>query len=162
VRFFLGLGSNVGDRAAALGAAADGLEARGVHVLRRSSIYETDPVGGPAGQQPYLNQAIEIESRLGARALLAVVHDVEAALGRDRSREERWGPRTIDIDILMGDEDVDEPDLIVPHPRMHERAFVLVPLAEIAPDAATSGGTTVSATLESTDASGVRRRTTGK
>lgn len=109
------------------------LGARGVHVERRSSVYETEPVGGPPGQPPYLNQVIEVAFDGSLRALLAAAQEVEAALGRDRSREQRWGPRRIDVDILVADAVAEEPGLIVPHPRLGERRFVLEPLAELAP-----------------------------
>lgn len=133
MRFFLGLGSNLGDRAALLRRAADALAIRGVYVVRASSVYETDPVGGPPGQPRYLNQVVEVETALGARGLLDIIQDIERSLGRNHSREARWGPRLLDIDILIGDETVNDPDLVVPHPRLGERAFVLVPLSEIAP-----------------------------
>lgn len=134
MRFLLGLGSNLGDRRAMLEAAVRGLEARGASVTKRSSVYETDPVGGPPGQPQYLNQAVAVSAPFGARRMLEVVQDVESSLGRAREHEVRWGPRAIDIDILAGDESASDADLIVPHPRLAERAFVLVPLAEIAPD----------------------------
>jgi len=128
----LGLGSNLGDRLANLQLAVDGLgETDGVSVLAVSAVYETAPVGGPP-QPPYLNAAVAIETNLAARDLLAVAHRLEDAAGRVRT--ERWGPRTLDVDVLIvGGEEVDTPDLVVPHPRMHERAFVLAPLADLAP-----------------------------
>jgi 2-amino-4-hydroxy-6-hydroxymethyldihydropteridine diphosphokinase len=132
-RAFLGLGSNLGDRPANLQAAVDRLgEREGIRVVRSSRVYETDPVGGPP-QPAYLNAVIEIETELDPRELLTACLDVERDLGRVRS--ERWGPRTIDIDVLTFDRlTVDEPDLTVPHPRMHERGFVLAPLAELDAD----------------------------
>ena len=127
-RAFLGLGSNLGDRWAHLRAAVAGLP----DVVRVSSVYETDPVGGPE-QGPYLNLVVELDTELSARALLAVARRLEEGAGRVRA--ERWGPRTLDVDVLLVDDVViDEPDLQVPHPRMWGRAFVLVPLAEVAPD----------------------------
>jgi 2-amino-4-hydroxy-6-hydroxymethyldihydropteridine diphosphokinase len=108
----------------------------GVEVVRVSSFHETAPVGGPPGQGPYLNAAAEIATSLPPAELLAALQRIEQALGRDRSREARWGPRTCDLDILMIDGvTLDTPDLTIPHARMHERLFVLRPLAEIAPDA---------------------------
>ena len=96
-------------------------------------MYETEPVGGPEGQQPYLNVVIELDTELSPRELLAVCHRLEAAA--DRVRDERWGPRTLDVDVLLvGDLTVDEPDLVVPHPRMWARRFVMAPLADIAPE----------------------------
>ncbi|MCA1833204.1 MAG: 2-amino-4-hydroxy-6-hydroxymethyldihydropteridine diphosphokinase [Actinomycetota bacterium] len=134
MKFYLGLGSNLGNRAANLRFAITSLEGRGVRIVKASSLYETDPVGGPPDQPPYFNQVIEIDSAFSARELLDVAHEIESHVGRDRSVEERWGPRVIDIDILIGDEAVNDPDLRVPHLRMSERDFVLIPLAEIAPD----------------------------
>jgi 2-amino-4-hydroxy-6-hydroxymethyldihydropteridine diphosphokinase len=130
-RAYLGIGSNLGQRAAHLQAAVDGLAAaRGVTVVAVSPVYETEPVGGPA-QPDYLNAVVAIDSELDARELLEVARALEAAAGRVRG--ERWGPRTLDVDLLLlGDERIDEPDLVVPHPRLGERAFVLVPLADLA------------------------------
>jgi 2-amino-4-hydroxy-6-hydroxymethyldihydropteridine diphosphokinase len=130
---FLGLGSNLGDRAAMLRAAIAALDAaENVRVTRISSLYETPP-WGPVPQGPYLNACICVETSLSPRALL----DLGLAIERDHGRERaiRWGPRTLDIDLLLyGADTVEEDGLIVPHPRMAERAFVLVPLAEIAPE----------------------------
>ena len=135
MRAFIGLGSNLGDRIANLRRAVDALERDGaVDVVAVSSAYETEPVGGPS-QPDYLNAVAEISTTLTPRALLERCLGIEDALGRDRATEERWGPRVVDLDVLLiEDVTVDEPDLIVPHPRMAERAFVLVPLAEIAPE----------------------------
>jgi 2-amino-4-hydroxy-6-hydroxymethyldihydropteridine diphosphokinase len=132
VRAFLGLGSNLGDRLANLQRAVDLLDASpGIRVERTSSVYETDPVGPP--QPDYLNAVAEIHTTRTARALLEACLAVEHALGR--VRDERWGPRTVDVDVLTyGDDRIDEPGLTVPHPRMHERAFVLIPLRELEPD----------------------------
>jgi len=129
----LGLGSNLGDRLANLQRAVDLLAARpGLRVARSSRVYETDPVGGPP-QPEYLNAVVEVQTTLSPHDLLAASMDVEQRMGRVRA--ERWGPRVIDIDVLTYDEQqIDQPDLIVPHPRMHERAFVLVPLLELEPD----------------------------
>jgi 2-amino-4-hydroxy-6-hydroxymethyldihydropteridine diphosphokinase len=136
-RAFLGLGSNLGDRAGQLRAAVDGLRARaGVEVVGVSPVYETDPVGGPE-QGAYLNLVVELGTELGARALLGVAAELEAAA--ERVRAERWGPRTLDVDVLWVDgEEVDEPDLQVPHPRLRARRFVLAPLADVAPDLVTA------------------------
>jgi 2-amino-4-hydroxy-6-hydroxymethyldihydropteridine diphosphokinase len=137
-RAFLGLGSNLGDRLAALERAVSLLDAHpGVRVLRSSRVYETAPVGPP--QPDYLNAVIEVETSLSAPELLAACQDVEGQLAR--VREERWGPRTLDIDVLTyGDEVIDEPGLQVPHPRMHERGFVLAPLLELTADPPLPGG----------------------
>lgn len=138
-RCYLGLGSNLGDRLGNLRRAADLLATLpGVRVLRSSRIYETEPVGGPP-QAPYLNAVLEVECDLGPRELLAACGRIEAELGRVRA--ERWGARTIDVDILTyGAERIAEPALEVPHPRMHERAFVLAPLAELDADPPLPGG----------------------
>jgi 2-amino-4-hydroxy-6-hydroxymethyldihydropteridine diphosphokinase len=128
---YLGLGSNLGDRLAFLQLAVEGLAARAGTVVAVSAVYETEPVGGPP-QPDYLNAAIALDTTLSARELLGVAKALEAEAGREPG--ERWAPRTLDIDVLMvGDERVDEPDLVVPHPRIHQRAFVLAPLADVAP-----------------------------
>ena len=130
-RAFLGLGSNLGDRWQHLRDAVAGLESVGL--VGVSPVYETDPVGGPSGQGAYLNLVAQLDTPLSARELLGVCRRLEAAAGRVRT--ERWGPRTLDVDVLWIDGvTVDEPDLVVPHPRMFERAFVLMPLRDLAPD----------------------------
>lgn len=136
----LGLGGNIGDVRATLDEAvarfADGTH---VKLLARSSDYSTPP-WGVTDQPPFVNCAIAVETALPPRALLTRAHDIERALGRDRARERRWGPRAIDIDLLaFGDAVIAEPDLTLPHPRLFERAFVLVPLAEIVPDRMIAG-----------------------
>ncbi len=130
---YLGLGSNVGDRAVNLAAAVRLLRrVPGLRVARLSSLYETEPVG-PVAQPWFLNQVVEVECWLTPQELLAAALEVERTLGR--VRRERWGPRVIDVDVLLcGDRRVEGPDLTVPHPALRERAFVLVPLAELAPD----------------------------
>jgi 2-amino-4-hydroxy-6-hydroxymethyldihydropteridine diphosphokinase len=101
-------------------------------VVAVSPVYETDPVGGPE-QGPYLNLVVQLDTERSPRELLGIAHRLEAAAGRVRT--ERWGPRPLDIDILLvGDITLDEPDLVVPHPRMWERNFVLIPLHDLAPD----------------------------
>jgi len=131
-RAYLGIGSNLGDRAARLQAAVDGLAAAdGVTVAEVSPVYETDPVGGP-DQPQYLNAVVAVDTDCTPRELLELAQRLEDAA--DRVRGERWGPRTLDVDVLLvGDDEVTEPDLVVPHPRMYERAFVMVPLAELDP-----------------------------
>lgn len=131
-RAYLALGSNLGDRAATLQRAVDSLAGTpGVRVVAISKVYETAPVGPP--QPDYLNAVVAIETSLDARELLGVSQGLERDAARVRG--ERWGPRTLDVDVLLaGDERVDEPDLVVPHPRMWERGFVLAPLADVAPD----------------------------
>jgi len=149
-RAYLGLGSNLGDRLAHLQAAVDGLVgAPGVHVVAVSRVYETSPVGGPP-QDDYLNAVVAVDTTLAARDLLSLAQRLEA--DAQRVRAERWGPRTLDVDVLLvGDERVDEPDLVVPHPRLRERAFVLVPLADVAPELVDSA-----ALSELSDRDGVR------
>ena len=130
-RAYLALGSNLGDRLAHLQGAVDGLVAERVSVAAVSAVYETDPVGPP--QPAYLNAVVAVDTELDARGLLELAHRLEDAA--DRRREERWGPRTLDVDVLLvGDERVDEDDLVVPHPRMEERGFVLAPLSDVAPN----------------------------
>jgi 2-amino-4-hydroxy-6-hydroxymethyldihydropteridine diphosphokinase len=133
-RVFLALGSNMGDRQANLEQAIGALEAEGVHIVRRSSIYETEPQ--ELREQPwFLNMAIECETTLFPIQLVATTQRIERALGRDRGlRAVPKGPRSIDIDILLfGKAQLDTPKLAIPHPRMLERRFVLEPLVEIAP-----------------------------
>jgi 2-amino-4-hydroxy-6-hydroxymethyldihydropteridine diphosphokinase len=132
-RAHLALGSNIGDRSEHLQGAVDALAATAsVTVTAVSKVYETDPVGGP-DQGRYLNAVVAIDTALEPRALLALAHAIETDARRVRS--ERWGPRTLDVDVLLvGDLRVDEPDLVVPHPRMWERGFVLAPLHDVAPD----------------------------
>jgi 2-amino-4-hydroxy-6-hydroxymethyldihydropteridine diphosphokinase len=131
-RAYLGLGSNLGDRAARLQDAVDALAAAdGITVVAISPVYETEPVGGP-DQPDYLNAVVAVDTDLTPRQLLEVAQRLEGEA--DRVRGEPWGPRTLDVDVLLvGDEHVDEPDLVVPHPRMYERAFVMVPLADLDP-----------------------------
>src|SRR5262245_39911178 len=128
MRAFIGLGSNDGDRADNLRNAVRALEATpGIEVVQVSGIYETEPVGGPA-QPDCLNAVVEVALHLGHRARFDACMTIEHALGRERNHEERWGPRVIDLDLLsMGDLVVSDPDLEIPHPRLAERAFVLVP-----------------------------------
>jgi 2-amino-4-hydroxy-6-hydroxymethyldihydropteridine diphosphokinase len=134
---YISLGSNVGDREATLRKAMDLLELRsGVHVMAVSEMIRTTPVGGPAGQRDYLNGVAELQTDMEPLELLAALQEIEALCGRNRAAEERWGPRTCDLDILlMGDLMMRMPELTIPHPRMHHRLFVLRPLAQIAPQA---------------------------
>lgn len=130
---YLALGSNLGDREATLDGACRALAGRGFAIARRSSFYLTEPVGGPP-QDWYVNQVVAGETLLAPEALL----DAGLAVEREflRERRARNGPRTLDVDLLLwGQTVIDGPRLTLPHPRMHERRFVLVPLAEIAPEA---------------------------
>ena len=137
---YLALGSNRGDRRAHFRAAREGLaEAEGVRVCRCSRVYQTPPVG-PGPQEDYWNAVMEVESELGAEDLLALLQALEAA--RHRERTIRWGPRTLDLDLLLyGEEERDDPALILPHPRLCERAFVLRPLADLIPQRVLQGRT---------------------
>ena len=130
-RAIVALGSNLGDRVRYLRNAVDGLPG----LVQLSRVYETEPVGGPDEQGPYLNLVARLDTDLGSRELLSLGQTLEEKAGRERVV--RWGPRTLDVDLLWLDGvAVNEPDLIVPHPRMFERAFVLAPLEEVAPDLA--------------------------
>ncbi len=127
MRAYLGLGSNVGDRRAHLRAAVAALP----DVVAVSPVYETEPMGGPLGQPPYLNVVVALDTDLSPRQLLEVGRRLEEAAGRVRT--EPGGPRTLDVDVLLvGDLTVQDDDLVVPHPRMWERRFVLAPLADLA------------------------------
>lgn len=131
---YLGLGSNLGDRQQLLSAARIALAAKEqLRVTGASALYQTAPIGGPVGQPAFLNAVLEIETELSAIQLLALCRGVETCMGRQR--QEHWGPRTLDIDLLDFDGTICYgPELTLPHPRLHLRAFVLVPLAEVAPD----------------------------
>ncbi len=129
----LALGSNLGARKEILSGACAALERCGVTILRRSHLFETAPVGGPAGQPPYLNAALAAETSLAPLELLDACQRIETLFGRER--HERWGARTLDVDILAYDDlQVETERITLPHPRLHERAFVLAPLLEVAPD----------------------------
>ncbi|HSV14924.1 MAG TPA: 2-amino-4-hydroxy-6-hydroxymethyldihydropteridine diphosphokinase [Tepidisphaeraceae bacterium] len=131
---YIGLGSNLGDRAGNLNAAAERLgQPDHTRVVATSSFLENPAVGGPPDSPPFLNAAVKIETTLGSHALLHRLLEIEREMGRDRRA--KWEPRTIDLDLLLyGDQIISSQELIVPHPLMHERRFVLQPLAEIAPD----------------------------
>ena len=150
---FIGLGGNVGDATATLRSAIDALAALpGTRLAAASRLYRTAPVGGIA-QADFINGVARLETILAPQDLLRALFAIERAHGRDRDIEQRWGPRTLDLDLLLYGEDVLDVDgLTVPHPRIAERAFVLVPLVEIAPDAVIPGHGTareVLAALES-------------
>jgi 2-amino-4-hydroxy-6-hydroxymethyldihydropteridine diphosphokinase len=138
-RAYVGLGANLGDREQTLRAAVDALAASdGVEVVAVSTLRETEPVG--VGEQPrFLNGAVALETTLEARELLDLLLGIEQRFGRVRVPGEH-GPRTLDLDLLLyGEEEIDEPGLAVPHPRLHARRFVLEPLAELAPGLAVPG-----------------------
>jgi len=154
----VGLGGNVGDVAHALSQALAALDALPrTRLLRASRFYRT-PAWGRREQPDFINAAATLETTLSARELLDGLLDIERRLGRERSTDgsDRWGPRTLDLDLLLhGDAVIDEPGLRVPHPHLHERAFVLLPLADIAPDAIIPGVGTVAQALAALDASGI-------
>ena len=153
----IGLGGNVGEVRATLAQAIARLaDGKDVRLTARSSDYATPP-WGVTDQPPFINCAIAVETALSPKALLARALEVERALGRDRAHEQRWGPRRIDIDLLAYDDiALDEPGLTLPHPRLFERAFVLVPLSEIVPERLI-GGVPVRAALARIDVTGVTR-----
>jgi 2-amino-4-hydroxy-6-hydroxymethyldihydropteridine diphosphokinase len=133
-RAFLALGSNLGDRAAELRRAV----ASTPDLVAQSAVYETDPVGGPEDQGPYLNMVVQLETDRAPHDLLAVCRKLETAA--HRRREIHWGPRTLDVDVLWVDGvTLEKPDLQIPHPRLWERPFVLAPLSELAPDLVAAG-----------------------
>jgi 2-amino-4-hydroxy-6-hydroxymethyldihydropteridine diphosphokinase len=153
----LGLGGNVGDVRTTLDRAVAALcDGREVRLVARSADYRTPP-WGVTDQPAFVNLALVVATTLSPRALLERALRVEAMFGRDRAREQRWGPRTLDIDIIAYDDiEIDEPGLTLPHPRLFERAFVLAPLAEIAPDR-TIKGITIADALARLGASGVEK-----
>jgi 2-amino-4-hydroxy-6-hydroxymethyldihydropteridine diphosphokinase len=143
---FLGLGSNLGDRRKQLAQALRKLgDDPAIAIVRGSSVYETKPVG-MVDQPDFLNMVVQVETSCAPLALLSVCLGIEAGLGRER--RQRWGPRTIDLDILLYDQvKLNDERLVLPHPRMHERSFVLSPLAEIAPELQLRGKTVREAAL---------------
>ena len=154
----IGLGGNQGDVAAAIESAFavfDGLP--GTRLLRRSRLYRT-PAWGMTEQPDFINAAALLSTKLPADALLVELLRIEREAGRERgASQQRWGPRSLDLDLLLyGDAIIAHPGLCVPHPRLHERAFVLVPLVEIAPDALVPGRGRVDALLATIDAQGIR------
>jgi 2-amino-4-hydroxy-6-hydroxymethyldihydropteridine diphosphokinase len=153
----LALGGNLGDVRDTLDrAVAAFCDGNDVRLLARSSDYRTPP-WGVADQPPFVNLAVAVETSLTPQALLARAQAVEVALGRERGKERRWGPRPVDIDLIAYDDlALDTPDLTLPHPRLFERAFVLVPLAEIAPQRIIAGSKVRDA-LARVDAEGVER-----
>jgi 2-amino-4-hydroxy-6-hydroxymethyldihydropteridine diphosphokinase len=133
-RAFLALGSNLGDREAELRRAVRAM----TEVVAASAVYETDPVGGPEGQGPYLNMVVQLETTRSPEQLLETCRSLEAVAGR--VRDVHWGPRTLDVDVIWIDGvNISGDDLQVPHPRFRERPFVLAPLAELAPDIVPAG-----------------------
>jgi len=156
-RAFVAFGGNVGDARATIANAIDVFcDGNHVSLLARSSDYRTPP-WGVIDQPAFVNACIAVDTRLSPHGLLDRAQEVERSFGRDRHRETRWGPRTLDIDILAYDDcKLDEPMLTLPHPRLFERAFVLVPLTEIAPDLVLSG-VRVRDALAALDRSGIEQ-----
>jgi len=157
-RAFIGLGGNLGDCTARFDAAQralDGLER--TRLTQASPRYRTAPVGDLA-QPDFLNAVVEVETGLTPRALLRAMQRIENRLGRRRDPGRRWGPRTLDLDLLLfGHQVIHEPDLIVPHPRMDARAFVLMPLYDLAPRLEIPGRGRLAELLEGLDCTGVER-----
>jgi 2-amino-4-hydroxy-6-hydroxymethyldihydropteridine diphosphokinase len=153
----IALGGNVGEVRDTLDRGiARFCDGREVRLLARSSDYQTPP-WGVESQPPFVNCAIAVETTLSPQALLARAQDVESAFGRDRAGETRWGPRTLDIDLIDYDKrTLSSPDLTLPHPRALERAFVLLPLAEIAPER-TIGSIQIADALKKLDQAGIKR-----
>ena len=153
MRAHVGVGANLGERERTIRRAIEMLATqRGIELVGVSRLRETEP-WGPVEQPPYLNGAVALDTELGPRDLLEVLLDVEGSLGRDRSTEVRFGPRTLDLDLLVcGDLVLDEPGLTLPHPRLHERRFALEPLADLDPELVVPGRGTVRELLASLDA----------
>jgi 2-amino-4-hydroxy-6-hydroxymethyldihydropteridine diphosphokinase len=153
----IALGGNVGDvRATFQKAISNICGMMQATLLSRSSDYATPP-WGELDQDRFINACIEIETSLDPHALLFTLHKIEKKFGRDRAKEHRWGPRTLDLDLIAYDDaSINQPDLTLPHPRLFERAFVLVPLAEIVPDRLISGRTVRDA-LRSVSTDGIER-----
>jgi 2-amino-4-hydroxy-6-hydroxymethyldihydropteridine diphosphokinase len=155
-RAVLSLGSNLGDRLAMLQGGLDALAAAAGRVVAVSPVYETDPVGGPE-QADFLNAVVLVETELDAHALLVVAHAAEAR--HARVRDQRWGPRTLDVDLVaLGDTVIEDADLVVPHPRAAQRAFVLVPWCAVDSEAAFPDGRRAAELLAGLDVAGVRLR----
>jgi 2-amino-4-hydroxy-6-hydroxymethyldihydropteridine diphosphokinase len=155
-RAYIGLGANIGDPPAQIRAAFEALDRiAGARLVRRSSLYRSEPVGF-TDQPEFVNAVAEIETTLAPRALLNALLAIERSLGRSRSFAN--APRTLDLDLLLyADAVVDEPGLRLPHPRMHERAFVLAPLAEMAPDAAIPGLGAIAPLLDACAGQGIEK-----
>ncbi len=157
VRAVIGLGSNLGDRKAHLESAGRAIARRIGTVAASSSLWETAPVGGP-DQGPYLNAVVVVDTELAPRTVLDRLLDIERDHGRER--RERWGPRTLDLDLLLyGDQEIDSPGLVVPHPHLTERRFVLEPLVEAWPDAGLPDGTPLAGFLPGVSDQAVARLT---
>ena len=156
VRAWVGLGGNEGDVEITLTEALWAVDALPQTSIRRQSAVYRTPAWGRTDQPDFLNAVVELQTRMVPRVLLESLLEIEQRFGRVRRAEDRWGPRAIDLDLLVyGSEALDEPGLTLPHPRLHERAFVLVPLAEIAPDLDIPGRGRVRDLLAAVDATGI-------
>jgi 2-amino-4-hydroxy-6-hydroxymethyldihydropteridine diphosphokinase len=155
-RVYVGVGGNVGEVETTIEEAMWALDSLPQTSIRaQSRLYRTPPWGN-TDQPPFLNAVVELQTRLAPRVLLNLLLDIETRFGRNRDEGEKWGPRELDLDLLVfGDEQIDEPGMHLPHPHLHERAFVLVPLAEIAPDLEIFGVGKVSELVQAVDASGI-------
>lgn len=156
VRAFVGLGGNIGDVASTLAEAIWAMDSLPQTSVRtRSGLYRSPP-WGCTDQPDFINAVVELQTRLAAIVLLDSLVEIEEKFGRVRNPDDRWGPRRLDLDLLVfGDQSLQSPGLQVPHPRLHERGFVLVPLAQIAPDLEVPGRGRVSDLLAAIDASSV-------
>ena len=153
---WIGLGGNLGDAVATLHAALQDLDGLPQTRLVRASKFYRTPAWGVAEQPDFINAVALLETRLSPRDLLDALLDIERAFGRERNRSERWGPRVLDLDLLLYDSAViDEPGLCVPHPHLHERAFALLPLVEITPDAFIPGIGPAGEALRALDSSAI-------
>ncbi len=152
----VGLGGNHGNVETTLMEALWAIDALPQTSIRAQSALYRTPAWGRTGQPDFLNAAVELQTRMTPRVLLEHLLAIEVRFGRVRGNEERWGPRKLDLDLLVfGDLELDEPGLHLPHPHLHERAFVLVPLAEIAPSLQIAGRGRVDQLLAAVDASGI-------
>jgi len=156
IRAYVGLGGNEGDVETTLTEALWAVDALPQTTIRRQSAVYRTPAWGRTDQPDFLNAVVELQTRMVARVLLDSLLEIEQRFGRVRRPEDRWGPRVLDLDLLMyGDEVIDEAGLSLPHPRLHERAFVLVPLAEIAPGLVVPGRGVVKDLLAAVDTAGI-------
>jgi 2-amino-4-hydroxy-6-hydroxymethyldihydropteridine diphosphokinase len=156
IRAFVGLGGNEGDVETTLTEALWAVDALPQTTIRRQSAVYRTPAWGRTDQPDFLNAVVELQTRMVARVLLDSLLEIEQRFGRVRRPEDRWGPRVLDLDLLLyGDEVVEEAGLSLPHPRLHERAFVLVPLAEIAPGLVVPGKGVVKELLAAVDTAGI-------
>ncbi len=156
VRAFVGLGGNIGDVANTLMEAIWAIEALPQTSVRSQSDLYRSPPWGRTDQDPFINAVVELQTRLAPMVLLDSLIEIEEKFGRVRSEDERWGPRTLDLDLLVfGEQTIQSPGLCIPHPHLHERGFVLVPLAQIAPNLDVPGQGRVADLLAAIDASGV-------